>query len=307
MKRSTIVWIIIGVCLLVFGGVIFCLSMGLAKWDFSVIGNEKYKTREVELSGSFRDIIIEGKVVFYETEDRPHTAEVKDDTLFVKAEDKRSFISRIGLFSYQFPKTALYLPEKDYSSLNITTGTGDIEIPAGFRFDSITATSDTGNVGCFADASGSILVALSTGNITLSGLDAGDLILSVSTGHITVSSVKCSGKVSIAVSTGRSELTDVTCESFTSTGDTGDLTLHNLTAVKSLSIERDTGDVTFDRCDAVEITVKTETGDVMGTIRSDKVFIVETDTGDIDVPKTATGGKCEITTDTGDISIKIEQ
>ena len=61
----------------------------------------------------------------------------------------------------------------------------------------------------------------------------------------------------------------------------------------------------FDGCDAAEITVKTGTGDVTGTLLSDKVFLTETGTGRIDVPKSTVGGRCEINTDTGDIKIDI--
>ena len=43
----------------------------------------------------------------------------------------------------------------------------------------------------------------------------------------------------------------------------------------------------------------------MGSLLSDKVFITETDTGNVNIPKTTDGGKCEIKTDTGDIKIKI--
>ena len=54
------------------------------------------------------------------------------------------------------------------------------------------------------------------------------------------------------------------------------------------------------------ITVTTDTGDVRGSLLTDKVFLTETDTGDIDVPKTTTGGRCQITTNTGDIKISIK-
>ncbi|MBQ3893898.1 MAG: DUF4097 family beta strand repeat protein, partial [Clostridia bacterium] len=70
-------------------------------------------------------------------------------------------------------------------------------------------------------------------------------------------------------------------------------------------IERDTGDVKFDRCDAAEIKVETDTGDVTGTLLTEKVFITKTDTGKVSVPSAASGGRCEIETDTGDIKISI--
>lgn len=62
----------------------------------------------------------------------------------------------------------------------------------------------------------------------------------------------------------------------------------------------------FNHCDAETIYVNTDTGSVTGTLLTDKVFIIETDTGSVDVPKSITGGRCEITTDTGNIRITIE-
>ena len=63
--------------------------------------------------------------------------------------------------------------------------------------------------------------------------------------------------------------------------------------------------MTLSDCDASEIFVKTDTGDVRGTLLSEKVFIIKTSAGDVSVPETVTGGKCEISTDTGDIKIGI--
>ena len=76
-------------------------------------------------------------------------------------------------------------------------------------------------------------------------------------------------------------------------------------AENKLSIKRSTGNVKFRSCDAAELYVKTSTGNVTGSLLTDKVFITETGTGRIDVPETSVGGRCEIKTDTGDIEIKI--
>ena len=56
----------------------------------------------------------------------------------------------------------------------------------------------------------------------------------------------------------------------------------------------------------VHIMVKTSTGNVKGTLLSDKIFVTDTSTGRVSVPKTTSGGKCEITTSTGDIEIELE-
>ena len=63
----------------------------------------------------------------------------------------------------------------------------------------------------------------------------------------------------------------------------------------------------LDVCVLAEIYIETDTGSVSGTLLSDKVFLAETDTGRVSVPKTTHGGRCEITTDTGNIRIEVVQ
>ena len=72
-----------------------------------------------------------------------------------------------------------------------------------------------------------------------------------------------------------------------------------------MTVERSTGDVRLEQCDAEELDIRTDTGDVKGSLLTEKVFIVRSDTGRIKVPESITGGKCRVTTDTGDIEITV--
>jgi DUF4097 and DUF4098 domain-containing protein YvlB len=81
--------------------------------------------------------------------------------------------------------------------------------------------------------------------------------------------------------------------------------MKNVVATGMFDIKRSTGDVELDMCDANEIFVNVGTGDVFGTLLSDKVYIAKTSTGEVDVPKTIEGGRCEITTTTGDIKLSV--
>ena len=108
------------------------------------------------------------------------------------------------------------------------------------------------------------------------------------------------------VSTGKTLLKDISCGNLVSGGSTGDITLENVIASGLISIRRSTGDVKFDHCDAAELSVQTDTGDVTGTLLSEKIFFTESDTGRIEVPETTSGGKCKIKTDTGKIIISIK-
>ena len=133
------------------------------------------------------------------------------------------------------------------------------------------------------------------------------LEMKLSTGDIEIKGVECEGDVNIGVSTGDVFITDMNCKSLTSNGSTGDMVLKNAVSATDFLLQRSTGDIIFTDCDADNITVKTSTGDVTGTLLTDKVFLTETSTGSVKVPKSISGGKCDVTTSTGDINLDIKQ
>jgi DUF4097 and DUF4098 domain-containing protein YvlB len=158
---------------------------------------------------------------------------------------------------------------------------------------------------CFASSTKQTKISVTTGDICIENTSAENYDLSADTGEIKLNNIDCLGEIKLKVSTGKNYLTNVNCGGIVSEGSTGDIKLNNVKSAGCISIDRDTGDVKFDRCDALELLIHTSTGDVEGTLLSDKVFIVRTDTGHIDVPRTITGGRCEITTSTGDIEFRI--
>ena len=144
-----------------------------------------------------------------------------------------------------------------------------------------------------------------TGDIRIGNISAGALDLSVSTGRVKVFNVICKGDVKIDVSTGYTGMSDVECKSVISSGSTGTISLTRVIAQERFDIERSTGDIEIGDSDAAEIYIKTDTGNVIGSLLTDKTFIVNTDTGKEFYPKGTIGGRCEITTDTGDIIIDV--
>ena len=243
------------------------------------------------------------RVACYEDAKSIHSVEIQNGTLMINVVNNKKWYDYIGVIDS--PKITVYLPEKAYSSLVIEESTGDIEISKDFKFKSIDISLSTGNVKCYASAVENITIAASTGDIYAEGISASSLDLTVSTGNVTVSSVTCEEDITIGVSTGKTYLTDVACKNLTSTGNTGDISLKNVISTEKISVERSTGDVTLDRSDAAELFITTSTGDVEGSLLTDKVFITKTDRGRINVPNSITGGRCEITTETGDIKISI--
>ena len=309
----------VGAVLIVVGLILFTVVMSLNRWDFRKLGTMTLVTNEHAVTENFSDILVETdtadirfvrsdsrecKVVCYEPDKAGHRVSVEDGCLTVRLVDERAWYDHIGIH-IGTPKLTVFLPESAYGQLRVLGSTGDTELPKDLSFEHIDITASTGDVKCFASAAEQLKIRLSTGDVRLEDLSAGSLDVTVSTGHITASQIRCNGDTSIQVTTGKAFLRDMTCNALTSTGNTGDLVLENVTAAQSFSIIRSTGDVTFKGCDAGELSVKTDTGDISGSLRSDKLFIAQTGTGHIHVPKTVTGGRCEMTTSTGDIEITV--
>lgn len=280
MNKKTKAWLIIATLLILTGSIIFGGVMSVLNWDFTKLSTVKYETNSYEIKEEFKNITVITKtaniefmpsegdaatVVCYEEEKEKHNVEVKDDSLIVEINDTKKWYEHIGV-SFNSPKITLYIPQKEY---------------------------------------GEVCLKASTGNIGLENMDAESFDVSVSTGSITLADVDCGGDVRVKVSTGKADLSNIKCNSLISDGSTGVITLKNVIAEERFDIERSTGNIKLENCDAGELNIKTNTGSIKGSLLSDKVFEAETDTGDIDVPKTRVGGKCKLSTDTGNIKIEI--
>ncbi len=278
MSKKTKIWLTVATLLVLSGFVLFGGVMMALEWDFAALSTAEYKTNEYEITEDFSDISIKNdtanvlfvpweqataKVVCYEREKEEYNVFVKDGRLNIELTDTRKWYEHIGI-NFALPKITVYIPQTEYGTLSVKS---------------------------------------STGSITLEGIAADSLDLAVSTGKITVADVNCNGDIKINVTTGKANVSDVRCKNIMSSGSTGDIFLTNVIATQKLSVKRDTGDVIFDGCDAEEIYVETDTGSVKGTLLSDKTYITSTSTGRTDVPKSTSGGICEITTSTGNISI----
>ncbi len=301
MSKQVKIWLIIATSLILTGAIVFGGVMMVYKWDFTKLSTVKYETNEYEINEDYKNISISTdtadivfmpsidskcRVVCFEEVKQKHNVKVQDSTLMITIVNTKKWYDYIGI-SLGTPKITVYLPEKEYGTLFVKGNTGDVEIPKEYVFENIN-------------------VKLSTGYITLEGVTANNVDLSTSTGGISVSNMSCAEELKVKVSTGKCTLKDITLNTFITKGNTGDVYLSNVIALEKFSIERSTGDIKLENCDANELFIKTDTGDVRGSLLTDKVFIARTDTGRVEVPKTVTGGKCEITTDTGNIKIDIK-
>ena len=301
MRKSTLIWLITAISLVLIGCVIWGGVMTMFGWDSTKLSTIKYETTNYEILENYKNISVvtnTANVVFVLSENEKssvtchkqknvkHSVSVKDNTLTIEVVDTRKWYEYIGI-SFGASKITISIPQNQYGALSVKGKTGDVEIPEGFLFEHIDISESTGHVTSCASASETIKIKTSTGSISIENTSAVHIDLSVSTG--------------------KTHIVDTKCKTIVSKGSTGNITLKNVIASEKLSVTRSTGDVKLEHCDAAEIFIETDTGNVAGSLLSDKVFITQTHTGRIDVPKTTTGGKCQIATDTGHIKITIEK
>ncbi len=250
-----------------------------------------------------------------------HTAEVVGGILKIRVSDTRRWFAK--LFSHQMNVT-VYLPKAEYGALTVESDTGDLEIEDGFKFSDVSLSVDTGDMKIGAMTCDSFAAELDTGDISLNGVtsaekitvttDTGDTRLENCTASI-ISVTTDTGKaelesgeakeIYLGTSTGNARISEASCTILAITVKTGDISLENVIAEGKFDIVSKTGDVKFSGCDAASVFITTDTGDVVGSFLTDKIIFADTDTGRVDIPKLTSGGKCEITTDTGDIKISI--
>ncbi|MGN1444521.1 MAG: DUF4097 family beta strand repeat-containing protein [Acutalibacteraceae bacterium] len=321
MRKTIKTWLIIATSLVMFGLVLFVGAMTALHFDFTKLSTVEYETGTYEVNEDFDKISIHAdtteiafvpsddeqcRIVSFETEKVRCSASVQNETLMIHFTDTRNkWYDYIGVF-LQNPKITVCLPQDEYVSLIIDTDMGDVTIPKDFIFENLEIKGSTADVQCLASVSNVMEIKLNTGAIEVDDLTASEISLTATTGDISVNSVAAKGNIEIETTNGAVTLTNVNCADLTAESDTGTISLNNVVASDSFSIENNTGNVRFENSDASQISVKTSTGDVTGTLRSEKIFITETATGDISVPKTVKGGKCKITTGTGNIKIDIK-
>lgn len=301
MKKHMKKLFIIAAVLITFGILAFTCAMSALDWDFAKLSTEEYEMKRYEISEPFSAISIDtetadveflpsedGKtsVVCYGIRGVEYTAEVEEQTLSIKTRDTRKWYEYLKLI-FGTPKITVYLPEGEYGALDVKLTTGDVKIPEKFEFARIDLSLTTGDVTSFASVMGDVKIDLTTGDVKLEKMTCGAASISVTTGDVSLSELKC--------------------KSFYSVGSTGDIDLRDVIAEERFDIERTTGDVSFDRCDAGEIKISVTTGDVSGSFLSKKIFYAKSNTGDVDVPRSDSGGICEITSTTGDIEIRVNK
>lgn len=279
--KNALIWI--AASLMVLGAVLFTVAMFMIDFDFSKLNSSKYTTKTYEFPNeTFEHIDINSitsdiefrksddghcRVVCYEREKISHEVFIENGILIISENDTRTWVDQISVFNFQTPTITIYLPSETYHQLKVENTTGDIRLNGSWNFNGIKLTTTTGD--------------------------------------IYVTGVTATETVFVHVTTGNIQLENVTCNQLSTEGSTGDIVLTNVFA-QSIRAKQTTGDITLKNCDADALNLHATTGDITATLKTEKTVIATSTTGDVNVPSNTTGGRCDVSTTTGDINIRFK-
>lgn len=246
------------------------------------------------------------QVVCRESNKVSHAVYVEDDTLFIERSDSRKWYERIGIFfGWINMEITVYLPESAYASLSVVSVSGDVEIPAGFSFADAEVQSTSGDVLFLASAEGALSLKTVSGNLSVRDSAPKSLRAQSTSGDVSIASVEPEGELTVKTVSGDVTLARVVCGSLEAESTSGDVSCTNLFVSENLRIKTVSGDVDLRVCDADTLWIKTVSGDVFGNLLSEKQFVTVTSSGSVRVPSSTSGGKCEVTTTSGNIRFTV--
>lgn len=299
MKKGKKIALIAAGCMILVGLVMAAGGLAAARFDVSGLNTVSLETNTYEIEEAFHHISIDGagsdvrlypweedtcKVVCTEEDDVTFEVEVKDDTLHIVRHNSGVRILHFGVFLEE-TGISVYLPEKAYGSLVILTSSGNVTVPEEFQFASADVRSTSGEIKMLASIGGSLSAQSQSGNIQVGNASPETLEAKSTSGEITIEAVKTKAEIQVKSTSGDVTLTDVEGKAIAATTTSGDIELRD--------------------SDGAELSIQTTSGKVSGTLLSEKIFRIDTTSGDTNVPPSASGGKCEVTTRSGDVDFQI--
>ena len=282
MSSNTKKLIIFSAILILLSALFSGLVRSTVRFAFGGFGSVKQVTKSYNINGNIEEISIEtdkcnisvlpakdGKAQVVRTGSSGNRFSLKTAGKKVMISEKDSRFRLFGLGSYSGKsEITVYLPEQTYKSLKIKSSTGTTNVRTGSGFEEIEIKTNTGTIDLAAvTVSDDLEVQTTTGKVTLANIRTEDL------------SVK---------------------------SNTGSIHLKNVIAAEEMEIKNDTGSVDLEKCDGMKINIKTDTGRITGTLLSGKTFDARSGLGHVSVPVSTPGGLCTLRSDTGSITIGIE-
>lgn len=239
------------------------------------------------------------RVECYEGEKTHYDVRVENDTLNITRRDRHNFIE-FGIFS-EAPLT-VYLPENEYDAIDVSTASGYVEFGGAFTADKVNIDTASGDMSVSSLSCKKLTADGASADIELNNVDCEELSARTTSGEIELADIRAR-EVSAKSTSGDIDLRSVRAGSLKTTTTSGEMELENVLVDGKMSLESTSGDIGLERCDAAELKISSTSGSVYGSLLTGKTFIAHSTSGDIDIPRTDNGGRCEVSTTSGDITL----
>lgn len=283
------------------------------------------------------------KVVCTENDNVYDEIKVENNTLTIKRMSKGKWNFNFGV-SLEEPKITVYLPKTEYKKLVLDNTSGRLEVPTDFTFEEAKVANSSGKIIFKADVTGALSVENTSGGIDVGENQVGSLTVAGSSGGIQVASVSVENDVQVNSTSGGIHISDVECKGMSAKGSSGSIRISSVIAQENLDVngtsgsiqlsdvecvnvtggnssgsikcsnviasgdmrlENNSGGISLDACDAANLRLSATSGSIRGNVLSPKNFIAKATSGSVDVPKSASGGLCEVSTTSGSIQIRV--
>lgn len=334
MSKTKKILIIASVAAVIVGIIIGICGLCAMDFDFTKLSNVRYETVTYPITKSFNNINIDissedvdfnfsetekCEVTCLQDDDISYTVEVIDDTLTIKYNDTGKMHFVYFGFNFTNPKITISLPKKDYGSLYLKSGSGSINIPENFHFSNANVFSSSGEIYYFAETLNKLNIETSSGDFSIGNTKATNVIANAKSGDINIFSSEITSSIEVNATSGNITLSDITASNISAECNSGEQILKNVIAHENINAQTTSGDIDLINSDSHNICISSKSGDVYGSLLTEKIFMTDTQSGDVDIPSYNTlfgngdnisfdnelPGKCEITTSSGDITIVV--
>lgn len=305
------------------GAILMIAALIATGFDISKINTRKYEKKIYSVSDDFDSIKIKGgtanvylelsqdnqcRIEAMETEKISYNTEVVDGELIISVDNNEKWYEGIVFFLLEEEKMVIQLPENEYEMLLIKKGSGSVKISDNINVKDVDITTNSGDVKMSGiKKSENINIDTDSGYVKLSDIEKTDNInIKTTSGDVKLTDIEKSKNISIKANSGEIKISNSTANDIQLQSNSGDIETKKLLAEGSYTVQTNSGEVDLSKNDAEEFNIKTNSGDVSCSFLTDKIFITHSNSGDIHVPYSSTGGKCEIKTNSGDIRVKIK-
>lgn len=185
-------------------------------------------------------------------------------TLKNNVTDERKWYEYISLFFNRSEKvTKIYIPQKQYETLNLDCGESDVAVKYNLSFENCEITTTSGDIDYSVVDAQRVKLTTQSGDMRFTHVVHGEASLQTESGDVYISSAS-----------------DVTVDANTLSGD---VSVENA-SFKRLSVKTESGDITVDKISASEqwMGLNTNSGDINARdVRSEKIYFT-TVSGDVD-------------------------